>query len=253
MHSPTPSDLCRTSLTEKKIIKEVKRDLIRFMPSMVRRTRRATRDFESKVGTCLFEYGKTLERRQSDEFNSSQPKNMRNSSKEYSKILDHQNPTFSSSKKHPEVHHKSISYLCPRVNSSHSIEPTTRNKIHVNREEKVYDPKKLVYPFVKKLKSCISISNRKKILYDHINRNMKHKNLKVSQEFEVPSVSKLTNNTHFTTLPMIPKLGKDYKMIKVNHKKTGIMRRNKLLLEHIMHERIRSKEIYRTGLGHYKS
>lgn len=96
----------------------------------------------------------------------------------------------------------------------------------------------------------------KKILYDHINKNMKHMNLRVSKEIEAPSVTKISTNLYPFKLPQIQKLDSDFKRITTNHKRAGIMRRNKLLLEHIMHERIRNKQIgyiYKNGQQQYRT
>mmetsp|Transcript_16617 Transcript_16617/g.14512 ORF Transcript_16617/g.14512 Transcript_16617/m.14512 type:complete len:111 (-) Transcript_16617:100-432(-) len=87
------------------------------------------------------------------------------------------------------------------------------------------------------VKQPVKGNQLRRILFDHINKNMKHMNLRVSGEIETPAV---TTQTYHMKLPEVKKLGSQFRRIKINHKKTGIMRRNKLLLEHIMHERIRN-------------
>lgn len=93
----------------------------------------------------------------------------------------------------------------------------------------------------------------KRILFSHINKNMIAKNLKISQEMEAPSLSKVENSAHVMPISEVQKLGKDFRRIKVKHKKLGIMRRNKLLLEHIMHERIKEKEIFQDENSSYQT
>lgn len=236
MHSRNNTAEELMTANEKSILKEIKRDLIRFVPPLVRRTRKFSKEFE------------TPERY--------------NFSCDYGKTFDHQNPTMAFSLKCQEFANKSLSDFKMRVKTSQSTERAGKAKILVSREDKSYNPKKLVYPSVKKLKNWMNttegrtikeVSQLKKILFDHINKNMKHLNLKVSKEIEAPSISKISRNAHPMKLPEIQKLDRDFKRIKVNHKNTGIMRRNKLLLEHIMHERIRSKQIYKPGLQHYRT
>lgn len=78
-------------------------------------------------------------------------------------------------------------------------------------------------------------------------------NLRVSGEIEAPSVAGMSTQTLPMQLPQIQKLGTQFKRIKINHNKTGIMRRNKLLLEHIMHERIRGHQMLNSGLQNFKT
>lgn len=221
---------------QKHVLKEIKRDLIRFVPPMVRRTRKQTREFDTPDKSST--------------------------SSDYGKTFDHRNPTIASSKKCQENFRRSISDVKSRMSTSHSTECTGRNKIVSSKEIKEYNPKKLVYPSVRRLKKWMTSSvgedfselkNLKKILFDHINKNMKHLNLRVSKEIEVPSVTKSTVNPLPMKLPEIQKLGGEFKRITVNHKKTGIMRRNKLLLEHIMHERIRHQQVYKPTIQHYRT
>jgi hypothetical protein len=228
-NNPSQSDIANWN----KVMKEVKRDLIRFIPPVARR-RKLTKISDGSDCSTSCEYGRSV---------------------------DHQIPTISFSRKCMDGIYRSVTELCPRVSTSHSTERTAR-KPRVNREEKSYNPKKLVYPSVKKLKNWMTTSEGKqyqenkelrRILFDHINKNMRHMNLKVSQEIEAPYISNLGNTSNQVKLPKIQKLETDYKRIRVTHKKTGIMRRNKLLLEHIMHERIRSKEVNQPSLQNYQT
>lgn len=226
----------RVSLSEKSIIKDIKRDLIKFVPPLARRARRNTAEFEASTkATVSCDYGKTF---------------------------DHMNPTVSFSQKRQDGFYTSVCEEKLRVASSQSVDRKKRRRMLSQREVKSYNPKKLVYPSVRKLKKWMTNSeaktqpkskNLKKILFDHINKNMKHMNLKVSQEIDMPSVSKMNTQTFPMKLPEIQKLGGEFKRIQVIHKKTGIMRRNKLLLEHIMHERIRNKQIQISDLQGYKT
>ena len=82
---------------------------------------------------------------------------------------------------------------------------------------------------------------------------MKHLNLKVSKEIEAPSVSKMGTDVYQMKFPEVKNLESDFIQIKVNHKKNGIMRRNKLLLEHIIRERIKMNESYQLPLPFYRT
>ena len=228
-NNPSQSDITNWN----KVMKDVKRDLIRFIPPVARR-RKITKLSDGSDCSTSCEYGRSV---------------------------DHQIPTISFGRKCTDGLYRSVTDLCPRISTSHSTERTAR-KPKVNREEKSYNPKKLVYPSVKKLKNWMTTTEGKesqedqalrKILFDHINKNMKHMNLKVSQEIETPYITKLGVTSNQTKLPKIQKLETEYKRIRVTHKKTGIMRRNKLLLEHIMHERIRSKEVSHPSLQHFQT
>lgn len=146
---------------------------------------------------------------------------------------------------------KSIDDRRLRALTSQSTERTSV-KVSALKENSEFIAEELVYPSVNKLKTWMSIpegnpaqdvKGLKRILLDHIKNNMKFMNLKISNEIEGPSVTKFSTETYHLKLPDVPKLEKDFKQIKVNHKKNGIMRRNKLLLEHIIHERIRKNMI----------
>ena len=148
-----------------------------------------------------------------------------------------------------------------KLAASKSVERTPHQK-KLSREIKISNPKKLVYPSVRKLKTMIkkSLSTEKdqskqfkRILVSHIDKNMKHMNLKVSKEIEKPSVSKMSTQIYPMRLPEIQKLSTEFKKIQRKHNKAGIMRRNKLLLEHILHERVKSKQIYRPGLQNFRT
>lgn len=220
---------------EKSVIKDMKRELIKFIPLIRRRTRSHIREFGTPA----------TEGRSSD----------------YGKTYDHMNPTISSNQKRWDVLARTMGSSKIILSASKSSERTTTRR-KLSRELKVSNPKKLVYPSVRKLKTMMhrSVSNEKdqskqfrRILFDHINKNMKHLNLKVSKEIEKPSVSKMSTQIYPMRLPEIQKLGTQFKKIQINHKKAGIMRRNKLLLEHIMHERVSSKQIFRPGLQNFRT
>lgn len=120
----------RISLSNKTIMKDIKRDLIKFVPLIARRTRRSTRDFESPDKAMV--------------------------SCDYGKTFDHMNPTVSSNQKRCDIIYSSICEIKPRVNSSNSVERTNKRKLLSKRDEKEYNPKKLVYPSVRKLKSWMN-------------------------------------------------------------------------------------------------
>jgi hypothetical protein len=164
------------------------------------------------------------------------------------------NPTVSSNQKRHDIFSATCLDIKLRVNSSKSVEKVVnKKKLLSKREEKEYSPKKLVYKSVRKLNTWMKKSKTKNtretkhlktILFHHINKNMKHMNLRVSGEIESPSISKFHSEKIITKLPQIENLGTEFQRIKVNHQNTGIMRRNKLLIEHIMHERIRNQQRY---------
>ena len=181
---------------------------------------------------------------------------------ESAKIFDHMNPTFASTLKRKDLIFNYITEGKTLLSCSKSVErPIIKRKVK-SREIKHSNPKKLVYPSVRRLKTWMSQSvteeiqkpkQLRKILFDHINKNMRYMNLRVSKEIEQPSVSNCSTQVYHMKLPEIEKLDSEFKRIQINHKKAGIMRRNKLLLEHIMHERIRTKQIFRPGLQNFKT
>ena len=183
----------RLSLSGKTLIKDIKRDLLKFIPLVRRRTRRNTNDFWTpEKGNTLPDYGKTI---------------------------DPKNPTKLRSRKSSERLLQSVWESNTQLSLTKSAERTTIKAKRLDKEMKNYNPKKLVYPSVRRLKTWMSKSvceepsenkQLKKILFDHINKNMKHMNLKVSQEIEMPSVTKLSTQAYPMKLPQIQKLGSEY-------------------------------------------
>ena len=180
----------------------------------------------------------------------------------YGRIRHHRTITKKATMKRSEQLFKSTCDSQILCTTSHSAERTTIASKRHSKENKEYNAKKLVYPSVRRLKTWMSksvcedpVQNKqlRKILYDHINKNMRHMNLKVSGEIERPSVTKLSTQNYPMKLPQIQKLRSEFKKIKTNHRKVGIMRRNKLLLEHIMHERIRKQPDFRPGVQNFRT
>uniref|UniRef100_A0A7S3J6H2 Uncharacterized protein n=1 Tax=Euplotes harpa TaxID=151035 RepID=A0A7S3J6H2_9SPIT len=233
MHSRNSSVMPQMSANEKNMIKEIKRELIRYIPPVLRRSRRKTKELEvSDLGSAA-EYGKTQ---------------------------DHMVPTVSFRGKCTDSMYKSIIDFKIRASTSQSTERIGTHTTQIFKEDNNALAEKLVYPSVKKLKKWMAISGRetkevdvlKSIIFDHIKKNMRHLNLKITKEIEAPSVMKFSTNHYQVKLPEIQNLDHDSKIVKEHHK-NGIMRRNKLLLEHILLERIKKKEIYQTGLQHYRT
>ena len=230
MHSRNNSVSDKMSQSNKEIIKEIKRDLIRFVPTFQKRASRKTK--RERVARMF------------------------NASCDYTK----QSQAIIAPRRKAESDRSLVNSTCDSSQKTKSSEKLMLSQ--PTNENFNFTAKKLVYPSVRKLKNWMSSKRKasgvdsglKNILFDHIDSNMKHFNLQVTQEIEAPSVSSKANqNLYPLKLPEIQKLSNDFKQIKVNHKKTGIMRRNGLLLEHIMHERIRSKEVYQPGLQHYRN
>lgn len=223
----------------KEIIKDIKRDLIKFIPKLTRRSGRKMNNVELARFNLSSSYGGS-----------------------YNTIKEMTGSNLSQLSKCDPSLFNSVSDFKVRSRKVQSSKRATISKTVIPCEEITMTAKKLVYPSVKKLKRLMANADDgkakenkqlRKILYEHINKNMKHLNLKVTQEIEAPSISNANANLYHLKLPEIQHLENDFKRIKTYHKKTGIMRRNKLLLEHIMHERIRGKEIYQQGLNHYRT
>jgi hypothetical protein len=144
----------RLSLSEKAIMKDVKRDLIKFVPFMARWKGSSARTLEKSSGTRVsWDYGLTS---------------------------DHMSPTVSSNQKRYDIFSSSCLDIKLRADSSKSVEKVVnKKKLLSRREEKEYNPKKLVYKSVRKLnkwmkktktKNIRETKHLKTILFHHINK-----------------------------------------------------------------------------------
>lgn len=223
------------SRSEKNVIKDMKRDLMKIVSLVKRRTRSQSRSYASPKQTV--------------------------ESSDYGSPQEHMNPTISSAQKRWDVTLRTLALAKMKMSAWKSAERSSNQK-KLSREIKIGNPKKLVYPSVRKLKNLVTESlstgedqslQFKRILVDHIHKNMKHMNLKVYKEIERPSVSKMSTHVYPMRLPEIKKLDSEFKKIQKKHHRAGIMRRNKLLLEHIMHERVKTTQVYWPGAQNFRT
>ena len=108
----------------------MKRDLIKFIPLLNRRTRRKTRELEQSE--------------------------LNNMSWDYAKTYDHMVPTISFKNKWNDLNQKSIMDFKQRAFTSQSTERIGTAQSLIQKEEHNYLAEKLVYPSVKKLKNYMA-------------------------------------------------------------------------------------------------
>lgn len=171
----------------------MKRDLIRFVPLLNRMTKRKTKEFDRTE--------------------------LHNISVEWTKTYDHMIPTISFRNKCNDSTQKSISDFKKRAYTSQSTERVGRPKTLISKEDQNYSAEKLVYPSVRKLKNMMAnwegtsgreVKTLKRILFDHINKNMKHMNLRISKEIEAPSVTEMSNHVYHMKFPEVRNLENDF-------------------------------------------
>ena len=66
--------------------------------------------------------------------------------------------------------------------------------------------------------------------------------IRIAKEIVVPSLQMFKTDKALFSTPKIKHVEPDIRKIKVKHEHDGIMRRNKLLIEHILYERMKQKE-----------
>ena len=110
-------------------------------------------------------------------------------------------------------------------------------------------PQRAVYPIVidepinQSIKECEDKSSV-------LNTYIESQRMSLTKEIVVPSLREFKTERRLFDTPKIKNCQKDLRKINVKHENDGIMRRNRLLIEHILYQRMQDKCSILNALTH---